>query len=133
MVPILRLGLKNKGTEKEPRAPVPRASPLLGLKLPKNEKQRKDTVEGRGQHLREVTRAVSVGRVNVPGVERGAALPRANTADTASSGPRLTWKAFSPLRDTPASCKDTGSLTWDPGTSEVTEVLEHTGTSEEQA
>lgn len=51
VVPILRLGLKNKGTEKEPRAPVPWASSLRGLKLPKNEKQRKDTVEGRGSIL----------------------------------------------------------------------------------
>lgn len=95
----MRLGLKNKGTEREPRAPVPWASPLLGLKPPRNENQRKATVEDRGQHLRQC----------VSGVLH---FLEPNTACTTSSGPPLTWKAFSPLLGTPASCKDTGSLTW---------------------
>lgn len=46
VVPILRLGLKDKGTEEEFRAPVPWASPPLSLKPPKNKNQREETMTG---------------------------------------------------------------------------------------
>lgn len=54
MVPILRSGLKNQGTEEEFRAPVPWASPPLSLKPPKNENQRKENErQAKGQNLRQ--------------------------------------------------------------------------------
>lgn len=71
MVPILSLGLKNKGTEEEPRAPVPWASPLLGLKAPKNENQRRDTGKTGGRVLDKDTRIERVKRVGVCCVELG--------------------------------------------------------------
>lgn len=43
---LLRLGLKDKGTEEEFRAPVPWASPPLSLKPPKNKNQREETMTG---------------------------------------------------------------------------------------
>lgn len=67
VIPLLKLGLKNKGTEEEIRAPVTWVSPLLSLKPPKYENQRRETTEGReiGRILGKDTGTVSVRRVGV--------------------------------------------------------------------
>lgn len=106
MVPILRLGLKNKGTEKEPRAPVPWASPLLGLKPPKNENQRKATVEDRGQHLRQC-------------VEWGAALPRVEHSMHHQLRPTAHLEGLLPTPGHPCLLQGHREPHLGPGTSEV--------------